>query len=96
MIKNKKINCTLIFYSDTEIISHFSTFNPYTGMIDYVCRGLKPKEIEFHYQNQKFKYNLYTLGGRCFMQDYETSPFNMLFTLDLKLNPKKEQKKIKI
>ena len=97
-MKNEKIVCTLYFKNlkTQETISKFSTLNPYTGMIDMKFVSLKPEMLEFNYNNSTYKFDLYTVGGKYFIKEYEASPFNMLFRLDVNLVEKKKKQPLKI
>lgn len=96
---DEEINCTLFFkYNQNELKDSPGKMNPYTGSIKHKFSGLNVSHVTFNYDSKDYQFELFNLGGRYFMKNYESSPFYRLFTLDQDLPYKNEPqvKKLKI
>lgn len=96
---NKTISCTLYFQiKKDELKSSFGELNLYTGSIKHKFSGNNVSHITFNHDKKEYSFELYILGGRYFMKDYEKSPFYRLFILNKSLPVKEEvqQKRLKI
>lgn len=95
----EEISCALYFIIKSgEFKSSPCTLNPYTGSIKHKFSGLNANHVIFHHESKRYKFEIYNLGGRYFMKDYESSPFYRLFSLSQSLPVKTETqaKKLKI
>lgn len=96
----EEIPCAIYFQSrkkEDPQIEYVAKFNPYIGMVQHKFVSLPASHIVFKFNQQTYQYNLCTLGGKYFVQNYEDSPFYRLFNLTKSLPPRNEtSKKLKI
>ena len=95
----EEIPCNLYFkIKPDEFKSSSCTLNLYTGSIKHNFSGLNANHVVFHHDSKRYQFEIFNLGGRYFMKDYESSPFYRLFSLSQTLPVKTEPqaKKLKI
>jgi hypothetical protein len=95
----EQIPCTLFFkINPDEFKASEAKINPYTGSIKHKFSGLNASHVVFEHDSKIYQFEIFNLGGRYFMKDYESSPFYRLFSLSQNLAVKKEPyiKKLKI
>ena len=86
-LSTKEVPCNIHFLNEKtkETLVLNAKLDIYSGVIKCNFTGIQPQIIQFEFENNKYEYEVFTLGGKYFISNYSNSPLMRAVNLDKKL-----------